>query len=107
MQEMLLNGMSLMICTLVNGENDRTQMTTLISPLSDFIDILVEAIDKLTMHSFTAKQQNAYYRQHKENLEADKILIQCNFSPAEHFDYTLFYKNHEISVEARIFLAKS
>ena len=99
MQEVLLNCMSLMICTLVNGENDRTQMTTLISPLSDFIDILVEAIDKLTMHSFTAKQQNAYYRQRKENLEADKILIQSAF--AENFQFVIYKTKYKVTIGAK------
>ena len=66
---------------------DRAQMTTLISPLTDFIDILLTAIDGLTKHSFTAKQQNAYYKQRKENLERNTILIQCDF--AENFQFVI------------------
>ena len=62
-------------------------MTTLISPLSDFTDILIEAIDKLTTHSFTTKQQNAYYKQRRDNLETDTILIQCDF--AENYQFVI------------------
>ena len=66
---------------------DRTQMTTLISPLTDFIETLLTAIDGLTTHSYTAKQQNAYYKQRKENLETNTILIQCDF--AENFQFVI------------------
>ena len=66
---------------------DRTELISYVCPLSEFFNDLVETIDKLTKHSYTAKAQGAYYKQRKEDLEPDTLLIQCDF--AENFQFVI------------------
>ena len=46
---------------------DRTELTSMILPQNEFINLLVEKLDNITTHSFIAKSQASYLKQLKYN----------------------------------------
>ena len=66
---------------------DRTSMSTMVSTLGEFIDLLVKKIDALTSHSFTAKSQAAYLKERKTQLTSESAIIIMDF--AENYEYVI------------------
>ena len=66
-------------------------MSTIVTPLRDFIDLLAEKVDALTAHSFTAKAQSAYLKQRKAELPDNTVLAILDF--AENYEYVI---QHEV-----------
>ena len=70
---------------------DRTTMSTMVTTLKEFIDLLVEKVDALTTHSFTAKAQAGYLKQQKAALAEDTAIVILDF--AENYEYII---QHEV-----------
>lgn len=66
-------------------------MSTMVSTLEEFIQLLTDTIDALTSHSFTAKDQSKYLSERKEELQADSAIVILDF--AENYEYTI---QHEV-----------
>ena len=64
---------------------DRTEMITRQMTVIDYIELLVLKLIKLIPHSYIAKQQSAYLRNRKENLDMTSVLILLDFS--ENYTY--------------------
>ena len=62
-------------------------MSTMVSTLGEFIDLLVKKIDALTSHSFTAKSQAAYLKERKTQLTSESAIIITEF--AENHEYVI------------------
>ena len=59
---------------------DRADIVKQCLSVSEFVDLLVEILDKLTPHSFTAKTQGEYIKNLKYNLKTgEKSLNRCQF----------------------------
>ena len=48
--------------------------------MSQFINLVIQQLQKLTAHSFIIKCQSSYLRECKENLEENKIIILGDFA---------------------------
>ena len=66
-------------------------MSTMVSTLEEFIELVTEKIDDLTSHSFTAKDQAKYLKERKADLQADSAIVILDF--AENYEYTI---QHEV-----------
>ena len=82
---------TLMTSALINYGIALTAMLTMVTTLKEFIDLLVEKVDALTTHSFTAKAQAAYLKQQKAELADDTAIVILDF--AENYEYTI---QHEV-----------
>ncbi len=49
-------------------------------PLNEFINLLVEKVDKLTTHHFISKKQSKFIKELKENLPENLCLLEGEFS---------------------------
>ena len=49
-------------------------------PLSEFIELLCEKLDKITSHSFIAKSQSNYLKHLKETISPDEAIVLGNFA---------------------------
>ena len=66
---------------------DRTQMSTIVATLEEFVDLLCDKMDALSKHSFIAKSQGAHLKKSKEELPPDTAIIICDF--AENYQYVI------------------
>lgn len=66
-------------------------MSTMVTTLRDFIDLLAEKVDALTAHSFTAKAQTSYLKQRKAELPDNTVIAILDF--AENYEYVI---QHEV-----------
>ena len=64
---------------------DRAQLDNLSLNVPDFIDLVVEKIDKLTSHSFIAKEQSKYLKQRKQNMRNHECVVLADF--AENYQF--------------------
>lgn len=67
--------------------NDRAEIITRFVTLEDFIDLVVERIDKLTPHSFIAKEQSRYLNILKEELPENEVVVLGDF--AENYQFMI------------------
>ena len=58
---------------------DQSTWETLVSSPSSFVDLLTEAVDKLTSHSYIAKCQAKYLSEQKQNLDLGKLCCSDGF----------------------------
>ena len=66
-------------------------MSTMVSTLEEFIELVTEKIDDLTSHSFTTKDQAKFLKERKADLQADSAIVILDF--AENYEYTI---QHEV-----------
>ena len=66
---------------------DRTDLVTMRLPLSDFIELLSEKLDKITSHSFIAKSQSSYLKHVKDTLSSDEAIVLGDF--AENYTFVV------------------
>ena len=59
---------------------DSTQLVTQSLPVDEFIELLVDKIDNLTKHSYTAKCQSQYLKQLKESLGNESVTVLGDFA---------------------------
>ena len=63
----------------------RAQLDNLSLNIPDFIDPVVEKIDKLTSYSFIAKEQSKYLKQQKQNMRNHECVVLADF--AENYQF--------------------
>ena len=66
---------------------DRTSLITRCVTTEEYKDLLIEVIDKLTVHSFIAKCQGEYLKQCKDNLLHDECIWLGDFS--ENYEFVV------------------
>ena len=66
---------------------DRTELVTMKLPVDEFIESLVDKLNKLTKQSFIAKAQSSYLKQCKEDLKDDEVVILLDF--AENYKFVI------------------
>ena len=66
---------------------DRTELLTIKFPLSEFIELLCEKLDKITSHSFIAKSQSSYLKHLKEKISPDEAIVLGDF--AENYTFVV------------------
>jgi len=54
-------------------------------PVSDYINLVIEKLEKLTPHHFISHSQSAYLKQLKENMDNATALISMDF--AENYSF--------------------
>ena len=59
---------------------DRTELTSMILPQNEFINLFVEKLDNITTHSFIARFQASYLKQLKNKLGADELIVLGDFT---------------------------
>lgn len=66
---------------------DHTTLQDCTNTLHEFLEILVEKVDKLTCHHFIAKHQSGFLTSLKENLHSHEAIIILDF--AENYSFTV------------------
>lgn len=66
---------------------DRSTLETVIKNVDEFLDCLMESLDKLLSHSFTAKQQSQYLNLLKTTIQTGVFLTLLDFS--ENFSFII------------------
>ena len=64
---------------------DRCTKRALVSSPSDYIEILADAINKLTVHSFISKCQSKYLASRKSCLDQKSCIVVFDFAENCHF----------------------
>lgn len=64
---------------------DRSTLETIIKSIEEFVDTLIESLEKLLSHSFTAKQQSQYLNHLKETITIGVFITLLDFS--ENFSF--------------------
>ena len=59
---------------------DRTELTSMILPQNEFINLFVEKLDNITTHYFIARFQASYLKQLKNKLGADELIVLGDFT---------------------------
>lgn len=59
---------------------DRCKLINVTSDISEFIDSLIESLEKHLQHDYIAKTQSKYYQQLKNNLKEGELLVTLDFS---------------------------
>jgi hypothetical protein len=62
------------------SSTDRAELIKQTTSLSDFIEILSDKLNKITVHSFIAKAQGSYLKQQKENLDEKDVIVLVDFA---------------------------
>ena len=55
-------------------------METYSTALGQYIEILINSIEKLTSHSFISRAQSVYYKNQKETLENNTAIVLVDFA---------------------------
>ena len=76
---------------------DRAMLFTLTTSIQEFIELLVDAISKLTAHSFIAKCQAKYLKDRKHNLFQTSCI--ALFDLAENYNFMVQDENSKFSLE--------
>ena len=58
---------------------DQTDLTSIIFPQTEFINLLVEKLDNIPTHSFIARSQASYLKKLKNMIDADEVIVLGNF----------------------------
>ena len=66
---------------------DKTTLEESIKPISEYLDILIQEIEKLTTHHFTAKSQSNYLENLKETLKPNEAINILDF--AENYSFVV------------------
>ena len=66
---------------------DRTTLTEHSLSRSDYIETLVEKVNKLSIHHYIAKHQSSHLQQLKDNLKSNEIIILLDF--AENYSFVV------------------
>ena len=64
---------------------DQTDLTSIIFPQTEFINVLVEKLDNIPTHSFIARFQPSYLKKLKNMIDADEVIVLGNF--AENYSF--------------------
>ena len=64
---------------------DRTELTSMILPQNEFINILVKKLDNITTYSLIARSQASYLKQLKNTIAADEVIVLGDF--AENYSF--------------------
>ena len=59
---------------------DKTSLTLHSAAMHEFVQLFAAAINKLKRHSYIAKAQSAYLKQHKENLKPNYAIVLLDFA---------------------------
>ena len=71
---------------------DQTELTSVILPQNEFINLLVEKLDNITTHSFIARCQASYLKQLKNMIGADEVIVLGDF--AENYSFLVMIFRH-------------
>ncbi len=66
---------------------DRSDLVSHSLPVSDFITLLVEKLNKLTAHSYIAKSQAKFLKKCKSNLKENEVIVLGDF--AENYKFVI------------------
>ena len=66
---------------------DRANLISRRENVPQFINLVIQQLEKLTAHSFIAKYQSNYLRESKENLEENEVIILRDF--AENYSFVV------------------
>ena len=64
---------------------DRTELTSMILPQIEFINLLVEKLDNITTHFFIARYQASHLKQLKNTIAANEVIVLGDF--AENYSF--------------------
>ena len=56
------------------------QWTSTAPPLSEFIELVAEKLDKITLHSFIAQTHGKYLKQCKDDLKENRVIFLVDFA---------------------------
>ena len=59
---------------------DRTELTSMILPHNEFVNLLVKKLDNITAHSFITRSQASYLKQLKNTTGADEVIVLGDFT---------------------------
>lgn len=59
---------------------DRAELIKQTAPLSEFIYLVADKLNKITAHSFIARTQGKYLKQRKEDLQEDEVIVLVDFA---------------------------
>ena len=59
---------------------DRTELTSVILPEEEFINLLIEKLNNITTHSFIAKSKASHLKQFKNTIGADEVIVLEDFA---------------------------
>ncbi len=59
---------------------DRAEIIKQTAPLSEFIGLVAEKLDKITVHLFIARTQGKYLKRCKEDLKEDEVIVLVDFA---------------------------
>ena len=54
---------------------NRTELTSMILPQNEFVNLLVEKLDNITTHSFIARCEASYLKQLKNTISVDEVIV--------------------------------
>lgn len=90
---------------------DRSTLETLIKSIEEFVDSLIESLEKLLSHSFTAKQQSQYLNHLKETIAIGVFITLLDFS--ENFSFIVqdavqgfHWNNNQATIHPFVFYFK-
>lgn len=66
---------------------DRTQQVQFTVTLEEYLEILIEGLEKLIPHSFITKSQARYLKEIKSNMKVDEAIVLIDFS--ENYSFVL------------------
>ena len=66
---------------------DRSTLSQITTPVQKFVFVVINSLEKLTMHSYIAKSQSSYLRHQKNNIASHTVILLVDF--AENFAFTV------------------
>ena len=66
---------------------DRSTLSQVTTPVQELVPLVIDNLEKLTTHSYIARQQSSYLRKLKENIAPNTAILLLDF--AENFAFTV------------------
>ena len=66
---------------------DRSTLSQITTPVQEFVSVVINSLEKLTMHPYIAKSQSRYLRHLKNNIDSHSVILLVDF--AENFAFTV------------------
>ena len=79
---------------------NQTELTSMILPQNEFINLLVEKLENITTHSFIARCRASYLKQLKNMIGADEVIVLGDFAENYSFLVMIFRDTNGTRVSA-------
>ena len=66
---------------------DQSTLSQITTPVQEFVSVVINSLEKLTMHLYIAKSQSRYLRHLKNNIDSHTVILLVDF--AENFAFTV------------------